>query len=607
MLGRHISLLECLDDFCSIRAKYSGSRHERSAVVSVCFRLAGAGRIAVGSVAPSISGAFAMPKSRSESAARHPVSIFFSYSSKDKELRDSLQTSLTSLEREGLVSGWHDRMIEPGKDWAREIDEQLESAQLILLLISRDFIASKYCYEIEMTRAMQKHRAGEARVIPVILRPSDWQNTPFGALNALPPSGRPVTSYPDLDEALLEVAKGIRAVVRQVLEGSGIPSQGAAQLAKRSDTLTGLSSASPVGDVLPKLIPEPIAGTKVVPILETGTVAIDSPFYQPRRSDERAMTQLESSNPTVVVKGSRQSGKSSLLARLANTASEQKQRSCYLNLQDLDSQSVRTTARLFPSLMRMMARELGLEEGLTPKADGRSKKRSSDPRQDLTDALEDVVLKADPTSFLLVFDEVDRVFDHKDCREELFSMIRSWHERRQRAAASSPWKRLRIAIAHATDPGLWIDDLTQSPFNVGLQLDLEDFEDRQVGELNKKHGAPLSGTAEVSRLMDLVGGRPYLVRVALYTLAVESWSLDRLDEVALDAGSPFSHHLDDYLAAVQKQAAMAKELRSILDRGVCSNEQNFQKLWSAGLINGKSPRSVTMRCRLYRDFFNTRL
>src|SRR5947209_4324687 len=87
-------------------------------------------------------------------------------------------------------------------------------------------------------------------------------------------------------------------------------------------------------------------------------------------------------------------------------------------------------------------------------------------------------------------------------------MTRAWHERRQRASQQSTWKRLHLVIAHATDPALWIEDIKQSPFNVGLQLILEDFDERQVSELNERHGRPLSEPEEVKRLMNLVGGTP---------------------------------------------------------------------------------------------------
>ncbi|WP_376987275.1 toll/interleukin-1 receptor domain-containing protein [Bosea sp. R86505] len=138
------------------------------------------------------------------------ASVFFSYSHKDEELRDRLEVALATLKRQGLIDTWHDRMLRAGDEFDPGIREELERADIILLLVSPDFIASNYCYDIEMARALERHGAGEARVIPVILRACDWHPTPFGKLIAAPRDGKPIRSWPDLDEAFLDVAKKIR-------------------------------------------------------------------------------------------------------------------------------------------------------------------------------------------------------------------------------------------------------------------------------------------------------------------------------------------------------------------------------------------------------------
>src|SRR5512147_326229 len=103
-----------------------------------------------------------------------PISLFYSYSHKDEALRDELETHLSLLRRQGFLSGWHDRRIAAGTEWAGQIDHHLEAADVILLLVSSDFLASDYCWDVETRRAMDRHEAGTARVIPVILRPCDW-------------------------------------------------------------------------------------------------------------------------------------------------------------------------------------------------------------------------------------------------------------------------------------------------------------------------------------------------------------------------------------------------------------------------------------------------
>jgi TIR domain len=139
------------------------------------------------------------------------ATVLFSYSHIDEALRDQIETQLAMLKRQGVIETWHDRRIGAGEDFADAIDRHVESDDIILLLVSSDFLASDYCYNSEMKRAMERHERGDAVVIPVILRACDWHEAPFGRLNATPPDGKPITQYADRDQALLEVAKAVRA------------------------------------------------------------------------------------------------------------------------------------------------------------------------------------------------------------------------------------------------------------------------------------------------------------------------------------------------------------------------------------------------------------
>ena len=141
-----------------------------------------------------------------------PISLFYSYSHKDEALRKQLETHLSLLKDQGDIRGWHDRGIEAGTEWDGVIGQNLEEAGIILLLVSADFLASPYCKDVEIARAMERHEAGTARVIPVILRPVDWHSAPFGRLQALPRNGRPVTMWKNRDEAFTDVARSIREV-----------------------------------------------------------------------------------------------------------------------------------------------------------------------------------------------------------------------------------------------------------------------------------------------------------------------------------------------------------------------------------------------------------
>lgn len=148
-------------------------------------------------------------------------SLFFSYSHGDEGLRDQLEKQLAMLKRQGVIETWHDRRIGAGQNIDHVIDEHINSDEIILLLVSPDFIASDYCYEIEMKRAMERHDAGEAIVVPVILRACDWHHAPFGKLNATPRDGKPITQWPDVDEAFLQVAQAVRGAVESRTQKAG--------------------------------------------------------------------------------------------------------------------------------------------------------------------------------------------------------------------------------------------------------------------------------------------------------------------------------------------------------------------------------------------------
>jgi len=144
------------------------------------------------------------------------IELFYSYAHEDETLRSALEKHLSNLKRQGLIAGWHDHKITAGAEAAQEIAQHLNTATIILLLISPDFIASDYCYCVELMQAIARHAVGEARVIPVILRPTDCKGAPFANLRCLPSDGKAITSWSNLDEAFLDVAQGIRSAVEEI-------------------------------------------------------------------------------------------------------------------------------------------------------------------------------------------------------------------------------------------------------------------------------------------------------------------------------------------------------------------------------------------------------
>ncbi len=150
------------------------------------------------------------------SMKKDALEVFFSYAHEDEKLRDRLATHLKLLERQKVISAWYDRDITAGDEWKTELLEQLERADIILLLISSDFLASDFCWGVELERAMKRHTEKSTCVIPIILRDVDWTSAPFAKLQALPKNAEPVTNWTNQDQAFTDIAKGIRKVAERL-------------------------------------------------------------------------------------------------------------------------------------------------------------------------------------------------------------------------------------------------------------------------------------------------------------------------------------------------------------------------------------------------------
>lgn len=177
-------------------------------------------------------------------SSNKPIEIFISYSHKDERMRNELVEHLANLKNQGVITAWHDRRISAGNEWAGEIDQHLNTASVILLLISAHFMASDYCNDVEVKRAMKRYDAGDAIIIPVILRPVDWAHAPFSKLQALPKDAKPVLRWSNRDEAYLDIVNGIRSAILDL----GKPNTPDAPLHVTKRTSLPPDSATPVAN-----------------------------------------------------------------------------------------------------------------------------------------------------------------------------------------------------------------------------------------------------------------------------------------------------------------------------------------------------------------------
>jgi hypothetical protein len=499
-----------------------------------------------------------------------PLRLFISYSHKDVSLRVSLGDHLAALQREGVIETWHDRLISAGQEWAGEIKAELEAADIILCLVSAGFLASPYCQDKELKRALERHGAGEALVIPVILKPSDWSSSALGPLQALPANAKPVTKWSNRDEAFTSVAQGIR--------------QAARKLAERARSSPPASAAPPLS----------VGPTGCAPALENpeGSVRADSPFYIHPADEPRCCAELDKPGALIRIKSPRGFGKSSLTARLLAYARGKGYRTVALNLDGTDQKFFAEPDLFMQWFCASVGKELGLRV--------RKEEYWDDifgANDNSRDYFEKYLLKSDGTPLVLAIDNFDRIFAHAAIETDFCGLLRSWHE----LARSNPlWERFRLVLSHSLE-SYATKDINQSPFNVGLPVELGELSADQVRHLVGLHGLQLS-EAELSQLLELVGGHPYLVRKALYALANGLPLATFLAEAPTRAGV-YCDHLRGLLKAVENHPELAEAMRQVVSSSEpvkLRSEQAF-KLESLGLLvpEGNLERP---RCRLYAQY-----
>ncbi|WP_255604545.1 AAA-like domain-containing protein [Oscillochloris sp. ZM17-4] len=331
-----------------------------------------------------------------------------------------------------------------------------------------------------------------------------------------------------------------------------------------------------------------------------GTMRPDSPFYIERQPADRIAlaTAQTAQGGTLTIKGPRQVGKSSLLIRVMAAAGEVGKHVAYLDFQQFDEGARADANTFFLQFARWLGDELGLaelREADWPLALGTV--------QRCTRYVERVLLPALGGPVLLAMDEVDSILD---CpfRTDFFAMLRVWHN--NRAMPNRPiWRKLDLALVTSTEPYELVQNLHQSPFNVGEVIELIDFDAAQVARLNALHGNPLSPGDE-SRLSDLLAGQPYLTRRALYLVADGRLGAEELFAQAASEGGPFGEHLRRHQQRLNERPELAQVFRQILLTQRTSDDRAFWRLRGAGLVRREGERSLA-RCQLYADYFTERL
>jgi serine/threonine protein kinase len=361
--------------------------------------------------------------------------------------------------------------------------------------------------------------------------------------------------------------------------------------------------ASPhIEEVVTPWVAPSSASTAFAQMLEPigGAVPLDSSFYILRPTDDKFRAAIKRQDSIVLVKGARQVGKTSLLARGLEQARHAGAKVVLTDLQNISSDSLESAEKLLLTFADCFADHLELD--VLP---AEVWKPSRSPVTNFEQYLRREVLLQVPVPIVWGLDEVDRLFT---CGfgSEIFGLFRSWHNKRALDPAG-PWCRLTLAIAYATEAHLFITDLNQSPFNVGTRLLLEDFTFAQVEEVNRRYGSPLTEEAQVKQYVRLVSGHPYLVRRGLYEMVTNGYNLAALEARADHDEGPFGNHLRRVLFSLLQDPGLCEVVRGLLRGNPCPTPESFYRLRGAGLVLGDSARDARLRCQLYATYFERHL
>ncbi len=355
---------------------------------------------------------------------------------------------------------------------------------------------------------------------------------------------------------------------------------------------------------VPKVMPSkqhladfsPDTNQDTAPCYPSGSVPLDSPFYLERSSlEEQVYQEIRKPGALVRIKAPREIGKTSLLLRILDYANRLDYRTVSLNLEQVDQAILSDLNQFQRWLCANVARQLKLEPRLDEYWDEDLGSKIS-----CTLYFQDYLLESIDTYLVLALDEVNQIFEHPQVAKDFLPLLRSWYEEAKRLAI---WQKLRCIVVHSTEIYVPLQ-LNQSPFNVGLPIQLDSFSQEEVQLLAQRYGLDWADGEEARQLMSMVGGHPALVSLALYHLSRREITLSQLLETAHTANGIYHNHLQRHRATLEKQPELAQALDRVLNatEPVPLEPILAYKLSSMGIIK-QSGDKVIVSCELYRRYF----
>lgn len=517
--------------------------------------------------------------------------VFISYRSQEPDL-DLAQAFQAGLEGAGYGAFMAGRSIQLGDDWVQRIDRALARCDYFLLLLSERSALSEMVTE-EVRRAKQlRDQTGKPLILPIRV------NFPLDS-----PLNYDLRGYLQrIQQREWRGAADTQPILTEILAllGGTEGSRKAQAIALPPETSGELFDPPPIAETFAvtesvQMPPLPVAE----PELPGGQVDLASQFYVERGSIEaRCYEAIAKPGALIRIKAPRQMGKTSLMSRVLRYAEQQGSLGVALSFQIADSVVFRDLDRFLRWFAAIVGRRLKLPNRLNDYWD-----EVFGSKDNCTAYFEEYLLPSLDQPLTLCLDEVDMVFEHEATAADFFGLLRNWHEM---GKTSELWKRFRLVVVHSTEVYIPMN-INQSPFNVGLPIELPEFSAEQVDELARRHGLRWN-TSQIGRLMGMIGGHPYLVRLALYHIARQDMTLDGLLSRAATESGLYADHLRRHLWNLEQHPSLAAAVRRLVQSDGPERLESvvaFQ-LHSMGLVDLLGNK-VTFRSELYRVYFGDRL
>ena len=502
----------------------------------------------------TLSGAASINSGDDTASASSGIKVCILYRRGQPDDESVLKLLEDRLKKEG-VSVFIDRHMSIGVEWAQEIGEQIRSSDAVVALISETATTSEMIeYEIQIANESAQERSGKPKILPIRIKYEG--PLPQTLAIILDKIQYTLWSGPEDDNRIAE------EIVDSLLK----PSEPNKKIDKQN------------------LLP---AG---------GAVPLDSGFYVTRQTDSEFHQSLSRGDSIVLIKGARQMGKTSLLARgLQAARNKESTRVVFTDYQQLNNTHLESAENFFIALADAIADQLDLD--VFP---DEVWKPQRGPSINFERYLRKEVLKTIGGKLVWGMDEADRLFEC-DFSSEVFGLFRSWHNKRS-LDPEGPWGSLTLVISYATEASLFITNVNQSPFNVGTHLTLNDFNIEQIAELNNQWGAPLKSEQEQQELYGMVGGQPFLIQRAFQEMIDKDIGLNDLMKNADRDDGIFGDHLRRLLVLLSRnESAKSSIIKLILGEKDLEAEAFF-KLRAVGILSGESANESRMRCSIYESY-----